>query len=253
MLPANVQKWLDAGVFPQRILLSSADPMVDMAIEIASQLQAETPERIASGIHSDTMVFRDEGKSFKVDYSEAAKKDGQGEHENVRGMISWAHQKPTAPKRIIVLENLERVTSSAPHAMLKLIEEPPEKAVFLFTTKNHHALLDTIISRLTVLRIPSSASGIGNLEAAKSFFDSRDLIEKFAQIEDLDKQSKDNTDKKMDRTVFLQFIEDLIQLARSNETYLPHLELLLETHSAIRTNVTPRMVLERLAMKLGAN
>lgn len=250
MLPENVQKWLTAGVFPQRVLLSSADSMIDMAMEIAAQFQGVPVDTIASGVHSDTVVFRDEGKSFKVDFSESAKKDGQSHHENVRGMISWAHQRPTAPHRIIILENLERVTSSAPHAMLKLIEEPPEKAIFLFTTKNHHALLDTIISRVTVLRIPSTESGVMDEYAAREFFESEDLIEKFSTIEALDKQSKDNANKKMDRNVFLKFVEDLIQFARENETYFPYLELLLETHGAIKYNVTPRMVLERLAMKI---
>ena len=250
MLPENVQKWLTAGIFPQRVLLSSADSMIDTAIEIAAQFQGTSVEEIASGIHADTMVFRDEGKSFKIDFSDSAKKDGQGTYENVRGMISWAHQRPTAPHRIIILENLERVTSSAPHAMLKLIEEPPEKAIFLFTTKNHHALLDTILSRVTVLRIPSTDPEVMDEEATREFFKSNDLIEKFLLINALDKQSKDNSDKKMDRKVFLRFVEDLIQFARINEKFLPHLELLLETHNAIKYNVTPRMVLERLAMKI---
>jgi DNA polymerase III delta prime subunit len=250
MIPENIQKWLTAGVFPQRVLLSSPDSMIDMALHIAAQFQEAPVEKIVAGIHSDTMVFRDEGKSFKIDFSEAAKKEGQSDHENVRGMITWAHHKPTAPHRIIILENLERVTNSAPHAMLKLIEEPPEKAIFIFTTQNHHALLDTILSRMTVIRIPSKDAEETDLKEALDFLESKDLIENFAFIEQLDKQSKDNSEKKMDRTVFLRFVDQLISVARNNEKYLSQLEWLLETHSAIRSNVTPRFVLERLAIKM---
>ena len=145
MYSQKIQKWLDAGVCPQRVLLSGGGNNLETALAMAAQLQGVSAEKISSGIHSDTVVFRDLGKSFKIDWSESAKRDGQGEYENVRGLIRWAHQKPSEGKyRIAILENFERVTRDAPHGLLKLIEEPPSQTIFLFTTRNHHQLLDLL-------------------------------------------------------------------------------------------------------------
>ncbi|MCF7830639.1 hypothetical protein K9M41_01405 [Candidatus Gracilibacteria bacterium] len=251
MIPPKIQKWLQAEVFPQRVLLSGGNNAVGIALEIASSLQQTNREKIERGIHSDTLVFRDIGKSFKIDWSDTAKKDGQGEYENVRGMVRWAYQKPNEGKyRIVILENFERVSNVAPHALLKLIEEPPVNAIFLFTTRNHHQLLDTIISRMTVVRLPHEEEDFVIRDEIQEFLEGKNLIKKFQTIETLNKSSRDNTDKKIDRTVFFDFLEDTICHARFFERHHSHLDLLFETHSAITQNINPRFALERLAVKI---
>jgi len=251
MIPKNIQKWLQADIFPQRVLLSGGKNALETALKIASQLQNCSQEKIEKGIHSDILVFKDTGKSFKIDWSDTAKKDGQGEYENVRGMIRWAYQKPNEGKyRIIILENLERFSNVAPHALLKLIEEPPVRTVFLFTTRNHHQLLDTILSRLTVVRLAQENGDFEISDEICEFLDKKNLIQKFQLIENLQKKSKENEDKKMDRTVFYKFLEEVVQHARFFEQHRQHLNLLLETHTAISQNINPRFALERLAVKI---
>ena len=250
MIPPKIEKWISAGVFPQRVLLSGGNNAIELAVEIAVQLQNVPCEQIESGIHADTIVFRDTGKSFKIDFSDAAKKDEQSEHENARGIVRWAHKKPTAPYRIIILENLERTSREAPHALLKLIEEPPSKTIFLFTTKNHHKLLDTILSRMTVVRLTNKENDFEISEEIQNFLGGRNLLQKFARIEELNKASRDNPDKKIDRTELLEFLEQCILHARFFEKSRHHLELLLETHAAISGNINPKFSLERLAIKL---
>lgn len=251
MIPPKIQKWIDAEVFPQRVLLSGGTNAFDTALEIASILQQASREKIERGIHSDTIVFRDKGKSFKIDWSDSAKKDDQGEYENVRGLIRWSHQKPLeGVYRIAILENFERVSRDAPHALLKLIEEPPLKTIFLFTTRNHHQLLDTIISRMTVVRLGKEEEDFEIRDEVKNFFDGKSLIEKFQYIEELDKEAKSTKDSRMDRTVFLNFLEDMIRHARLFEKYQPYSELIFETHQAIGQNINPRFALERMAVKM---
>lgn len=248
---SQINKWLASDVFPQRVLISGGSDAIEIAIETASQLQGTNREKLEKGIHLDTMIFRDKGKSFKIDWSDAAKKDDQGEYENVRGMIKWAHQKPSEGRyRIIVLENFERVSRDAPHAMLKLIEEPPTNVVFLFTTKNHHQLLDTIISRMTVIRLPRENGDFEISEEIQSFFDSKSLIGKFQIIDALDKESKAGKNKKIDRTAFFEFLENCILHARFFEQYQKYLPILFETYQAISKNQNTRLTLERLAVKI---
>jgi hypothetical protein len=247
----QINKWIQNDAFPQRVLISGGSEAMEIALETASQLQDASRAKIEKGIHLDTIVFRDKGKSFKIDWSDGAKRDDQGEYENVRGMIRWAHQKPNEGKhRIIVLENFERVSREAPQAMLKLIEEPPMHVIFLFTTKNHHQLLDTIISRMTVVRLPRENGDFEISEDIQSFFNSKNLIGKFQTIDTLDKESKQGKNKKIDRTVFFEFLENCILHARFFEQYRKYLPILFETYQAISKNQNTRFTLERLAVKI---
>lgn len=249
-IPPIVQTWISAGIFPQRVLLSGQGDNLELAILIAAQLQKKSAEKIREGAEADTIVFRDGGKSFKVSYSDAARKDSQGEYENSRGLVDWATKKPVAPYRIVILENIERAGISAINALLKLIEEPPTKTIFLITTKNHHKLLDTIISRVTVVRIPKENNDFSLSDEVQDFLRGKNLLKSFQTIEQLDKAAKNNPEKKINRQVILDFLEDCIQHARLFDHTQKHLPLLLETHQSISQNLNLRFTLERLAVKL---
>ena len=213
--------------------------MIEIALEIATKLQESNISEINQGIHPDTIVFRDEGQSFKIG-------DEGDDHESVRGLIKWSSQKPTSEYRIAVLENLERTSLAAPQALLKLVEEPPSRAVFLFTTQNHHQILDTILSRMTVVRVPRECKDFEVSEEIQDFLEGNDLISKFQKIEALVKAAKEEKDK----AVIFDFLHEMILHARKNERHCKMLDLLLETHIALKQNVNSRLALERLALKL---
>lgn len=246
----KINSWLTNGNFPARVLLSGNGDLLDLALNIASKLQGKSREIIESGIDSDTTIFRDTGKSFRIDWSDAGKKAGDQEHENVKGMIKLAYQKPLAPYRIIILENIERATHPAFHAMLKLIEEPAKKVIFIFTTKNHHKLLDTIISRVSVVQVTEEEKDFIMSDDAEKFLNGRSIVQKFQIIEKLDKEARNNPAKKINRTIFTNFIEELIAVSRILPKYNKNLETLLETHNAITSNLSPKFSLERLALKM---
>ena len=56
------------------------------------------------------VLWSSSNHSFKIDWSDTAKRDGQTQYENSRGVVEWIHTHPTpGNKRIFVLENaLER-------------------------------------------------------------------------------------------------------------------------------------------------
>src|SRR4030042_5528102 len=53
----------------------------------------------------------------------------------------------SAEKRLIVIREIEKATTEAQNAMLKILEEPPAGNYFLLTTSKPEKLLPTIISR----------------------------------------------------------------------------------------------------------
>lgn len=56
------------------------------------------------------------------------------------------------PHRIVILDEAERLNPQSANALLKMIEEPPEKTHFILVTSSLTALLPTIRSRLLSIR-----------------------------------------------------------------------------------------------------
>lgn len=73
--------------------------------------------------------------------------------EQMREMISDAYVRPFLAKRkVYIFADAGIATESAQNAVLKLIEEPPEYAVFILLCSNSELLLDTIRSRCVKIR-----------------------------------------------------------------------------------------------------
>jgi DNA polymerase-3 subunit gamma/tau len=66
----------------------------------------------------------------------------------VRAASSWAWLSPAGKKKVLVVENADRMQEGARNAFLKTLEEPPTNAVFVLTTARRGAVLPTILSRV---------------------------------------------------------------------------------------------------------
>ncbi|MEE9216465.1 MAG: hypothetical protein V3U32_03430 [Anaerolineales bacterium] len=64
------------------------------------------------------------------------------------------------PWRIALLENFHHASISASNAMLKTLEEPPDKVVLLLTALSQELLLPTVVSRCEVIPLRSVSSSI---------------------------------------------------------------------------------------------
>ncbi|MFB4308234.1 DNA polymerase III subunit delta' [Actinomadura sp. GTD37] len=126
---------------------------VTAARAFAAALQCEETPRgcghcaschqVLQGTHADVEVVRPEGLSYSV--------------KEARALVLRASSSPTGGRRQIVLfEDADRATEAAANALLKAIEEPPARTVWLLCTPSPDDLLVTIRSRcrLVTLRTP---------------------------------------------------------------------------------------------------
>ncbi len=91
------------------------------------------------GIHPDIIRADPEGEGLKA--------------EAVRALRSDAYIRPNeAPKKVYILEHGELLNPTGQNILLKLIEEGPSYACFLFLSPNPELLLSTIRSRCETLR-----------------------------------------------------------------------------------------------------
>ena len=105
--------------------------------------------KAAAGIHPDIIRADPEGEGLKA--------------EAVRALRSDAYIRPNeAPKKVYVLEHAELLNQTGQNILLKLIEEGPEYACFLFLSPNPELLLETIRSRCETLRAPGAETAQAN-------------------------------------------------------------------------------------------
>ena len=62
--------------------------------------------------------------------------------------------------KVYIFEDASLLTEEAQNTFLKTFEEPPEYAVFILITENSASLLQTILSRFTLVHFPSVSDAI---------------------------------------------------------------------------------------------
>lgn len=98
--------------------------------------------RITEGIHPDLVQYGSKGvaNSFHIEEVRKIKADAQlSPHE--------------AEYKAYLLRGADDMTVQAQNALLKLLEEPPERVRFFLTCKNAGALLETVRSRCVTVRL----------------------------------------------------------------------------------------------------
>jgi DNA polymerase III subunit delta' len=109
--------------------------------------QCPSCHQVRAGSHADLMLVRPEGLSYGV--------------KQTRELVLRAATSPTGGRwHVVLFEDADRATEAAANALLKAIEEPAPRTVWLLCAPSAEDLLPTIRSRcrLITLRTPSSAA-----------------------------------------------------------------------------------------------
>lgn len=66
--------------------------------------------------------------------------------------MEWIFRSGIGTYKIVLLENIERMSLAAANAFLKTFEEPLQNRIIIATTSNVNAMLDTILSRAFIIK-----------------------------------------------------------------------------------------------------
>lgn len=78
--------------------------------------------------------------------------------DDIRSIISDVYTKPfKAAKKVYIIEDGDALTPQAQNAMLKILEEPPEYAIFIICVTNAELILPTVRSRSRIIRFSTQS------------------------------------------------------------------------------------------------
>ncbi|MFM8921793.1 MAG: DNA polymerase III subunit delta' [Candidatus Nanopelagicaceae bacterium] len=118
-----------------------------------------------SGAHPDVEILRSEGLSIKID--------------EVRELLTRTAWAPSMGGwRVVVMEDADRLTESAANALLKAIEEPGLRTVWLLCAPTLHDLLPTIRSRCRHIQLHTPS----NTEVANFLISNHQIAPKMADF-----------------------------------------------------------------------
>jgi DNA polymerase III subunit delta' len=103
--------------------------------------------QVRAGSHADLMLVRPDGLSYGV--------------RQTRNLVLRAAGAPSGGRwQVVLFEDADRATEQAANALLKAIEEPPPRTVWLLCAPSAEEMVTTIRSRcrLVVLRTPPAAA-----------------------------------------------------------------------------------------------
>ncbi|MBI4846896.1 MAG: DNA polymerase III subunit [Candidatus Omnitrophica bacterium] len=112
--------------------------------------------------------------------------------EDIRRLKERIYLKPfQSKKKIIIVQEAERLTVESANALLKILEEPPDDASIILLAQSISRLLPTVVSRCRQVRFPKKDFLQGNddyqarIDLASRFFEIEDLIQADLLCEDI--------------------------------------------------------------------
>jgi len=147
-----IKRMLSSGQVPHALLFtgpSGVGKMLTARILAAAMLcegqgvskpcgRCPACQKVVHDTHPDLVIIANGGASIKIDQVRALQ-----------------HEVALTPyyggRRVFIMEAVEGLTAQAANSLLKLLEEPPESAMFIMTATQSHSILPTVVSRCRII------------------------------------------------------------------------------------------------------
>lgn len=148
------------------------ESVIDKLVEPEHQLQDLiiikdlSDQRIQLKEHNDKLTGTSHTIKIEADPNKIDIKLSDGtryKDYGIREVLDWLGKSPIGKRKLLVIENIERMTIGASNAFLKTLEEPLEDRIIICTCSNPQQLLPTIVSRGILINFyeDAEADGLG--------------------------------------------------------------------------------------------
>tara|TARA_Y100001960_G_C14690669_1_gene836218 strand:+ start:111 stop:1121 length:1011 start_codon:yes stop_codon:yes gene_type:complete len=84
--------------------------------------------------------------------------------------------------RVVIIEQIDRLTKEASNSLLKILEEPPDNVIFILLTNKFKSVLSTIVSRCRILRLKPTSISYVTLFLANNFDLNEEMIQEISSM-----------------------------------------------------------------------
>lgn len=153
---ARIGHWFETGNVPSFILSEGCRGCgkTTTARIIARYVNCDNPTKSGPCGECESCKKALAGNNLDIIELDAASKN---KVEDVKGLEEKIHYMPFYKKKVVILDEVHRLSDAAFSSLLKLLEEPPEHCIFIFCTTEAQKIPDTIRSRarqLTFAALP---------------------------------------------------------------------------------------------------
>jgi DNA polymerase-3 subunit gamma/tau len=118
------------------ILETINETMEELDFLCGAKAGAEKIAKLCDSVIKHTLKLETEGMTDTIPVS------------HIRGAAYWLRIAPSGKRKLLVIENADRMQDAARNSLLKILEEPPDTCAIIFCSSRPETLLETIISRL---------------------------------------------------------------------------------------------------------
>jgi DNA polymerase-3 subunit delta' len=220
--------------------------------------------------------------NISQDHREKSKTDTIG-IKDVSEILRLVSSKPVYSKKFCLIRNIDRMNEEASNAFLKTLEDPPKNTYFLFTSAKESKILETLLSRMRVIRfhlLPESLieneiknhpdkekiSNLaqGRITVAQKLSESPELLkmlseryEKISQLENaslkkkfaFSKEISDNHHE-IERLFEYMTLYYRSKILTGDTRFLPVLQKINESERLLQGNINKRLILDSLFLFL---
>ncbi len=163
--------------------------------------------------------------------------------DKVKQFFTMAYQKSNFAFQVFIVQDIERMTRESANACLKLFEEPWVGNIIFLTSKSESGILDTILSRVSLVFLDSHISFL-----EKSFY--YDLIDTF--VKEGDRELISLTYKTpFEKEEAILFLSDLLLYIKNNWIQFEQFEEIEEDIVGIRkNNLLAKYIVDKYIIKL---
>jgi DNA polymerase-3 subunit gamma/tau len=118
------------------ILEMLEEKMEELHLLRGGEFDSEKLSKLCDAVIKNTQKLEAEGIAEAIPVS------------HIRNAAYWLHIAPSGKRKLLVIENADRMQDAARNSLLKILEEPPETCAIILCSSRPETLLPTILSRL---------------------------------------------------------------------------------------------------------
>ncbi|MDR1148099.1 MAG: DNA polymerase III [Spirochaetaceae bacterium] len=153
------------------ILESINETMEELDLLCSAEGNAEKITKICDSVIKHTLKLEAEGMTDTIPVS------------HIRSAAYWLRIAPSGKRKLLVIENADRMQDAARNSLLKILEEPPGTCAIIFCSSKPEALLETIVSRLRPYIFARRGEEADTEVVRRVFKDSKDAIPAHSKAE----------------------------------------------------------------------